>query len=70
MSLIYLHKIFASEKDLTPLTGCMLTDLSEGAADDGTEVVTLVFYNPGTHKYIRLSIGENSELSISDFETA
>jgi len=48
--------------------GCMLTDICEGVGDDRTEFATLVFYNPGNRKYIRLSVSENSELSLSDFE--
>lgn len=68
MEPIYSNEICATEDDLSPLMGCMLTDICEGIDDDGTEFATLVFYNPGNRKYIRLSVSENSELSLSDFE--
>jgi len=65
---VYLNECCASEDDLSPLVGCTLTDISGGVDEDGTEFATLEFFNPVTKMFIRMSISENSELSISDFE--
>ena len=65
---VYATGICASREDLEPLLGCMLVDSVDGADEDGKEFVTLKFFDPASMKLIRLSIGEDSSLSLSGLE--
>lgn len=61
-------QINLSSEKFKPLIGCILTGVSEGAEEDGTEVITLKFVSPAIYKYIRVSFSENGDVSVTEFE--
>ena len=65
---VYCNLCCASEEDLSPLIGCVVVSLEDGADEDGEELTTIKLFNPLKSNFIRLTIYEDGKMYISDFE--
>lgn len=55
-----------SKEDLNSLVGYLITQITEGRDDDGTDYVVIDLYNLETKLTMVLAINENGEIHLSE----